>query len=393
MSGNKATYDVTMIGTLPPLKGISPYCAELALLLSERLKVEFLDFKRLYPERLYPGKTEEEDLYPAEIGSDNIKRRRILDFFNPYTWMKAGLSLRGRVVHAQWWTGVLSPIFLVVLFIARMRGKRVIITVHNVDPHEGGLLYNLLNRSILPLGNEFIVHGDEGREKLVKRIRTTKKVHVVPHPPFNSARDSSGENVEVEAVRARLGVADGNPLIIFFGNIRGYKGLDILLKALPRLINIFPGMSLLIAGQLWGDWDRYQRIIEDGKTGGSIITRLEHLPFRELKEYIVASDLAVFPFTHLDSASGSVMLACSLGKTIVASEIGDMRGMKAPGVFLAKPGCPESLAEAILEALEHSGEDGWEYNTSCEDILGSNTHEIAEKHIRAYNGSVLSGTR
>jgi len=391
MSGSKTTYDVTMIGTLPPLKGISPYCAELAILLSEKLKVEFLDFKRLYPERLYPGKTEEEDLYPAEIKSANIKRRRILDFFNPYTWLKAGLSLRGRVVHAQWWTGALSPIFFVILFIARMRGKRVIITVHNVDPHEGGLLFNLLNRSILPLGHEFIVHGDEGREKLVKRVRTGKEVHVVPHPPFDSARDSGDDNVEVESVRAEIGVDDGSPLIVFFGNIRDYKGLDVLLKALPRLRDAYPGMRLLVAGQLWGDWDKYRRIIEEEGIGENIITRLEHLPFKELKEYIVASDLAVFPFTHLDSASGSVMLACSLGKPIVVSEIGDMRGMKAPGIFLAKPGCPESLAETVLEALGRNGEDGGD--ASREDILGLDSCEIAEKHIRAYNGSVLSGIR
>jgi glycosyltransferase involved in cell wall biosynthesis len=381
--------DVTMIGTLPPTKGISPYCAELVNLLGEHLRIEFLDFKRLYPEMLYPGRTEDEDLYPLDMTKCNISRRRILDFCNPLSWIKAGFSARGHIVHAQWWTGVLSPVYLVALGIARLRGKRVIVTVHNVDPHEDGIILRFLNKSILPLGNEFIVHGDASREKLLGRVHADKKVHVVPHPPFNSVHDGPNQDIDIEAVRAEFGIDGARPLLIFFGNIRDYKGLDILLRALPGVREAHPDVRLLVAGQLWGDWNKYERIIEEQGIEGQLITRLEHLPFRDLRKYIIASDLAVFPFTHLDSASGTVVLARSLGKPIVVSEVGDMGDLKEQGIMLAKPGCPDSLAETINNALRHVDESRGS-RFSSQAAPEENGHEIVRAHMSIYRGSPLS---
>lgn len=382
--------DVTMIGTLPPTKGISPYCAELVSLLDEHLHIEFLDFKRLYPEMLYPGRTESQDLYPLDLTKCDINRRRILDFCNPLSWIKAGLLTRGNIVHAQWWTGILSPVYLVVLGIARLRGKRVIITVHNVDPHEGGILLRLMNKSILPLGNEFIVHGDASRQKLQGRIRTDKRVHVVPHPNFDSANDGLDRDIDIESVRAELGIDGARPLLIFFGNIRDYKGLDVLLRALSDVREAHPDVRLLVAGQLWGDWKKYERIVEEQGIAGQLITRLEHLPFRDLKKYIIASDLAVFPFTHLDSASGTVLLARSLGKPVVVSEVGDMQSVKEPGIMLAKPGCPDSLAEAINGALRSIDESG-EHPFSTRPTPVENGQEIVRDHMSIYRGSHRRG--
>lgn len=354
-SETRTAVDVTLIGTLPPLKGISPYCAELASMLGERMEIEFIDFKRLYPECLYPGDTREEDLYPIDVANTGIRHRRMLDFLNPLTWLQAGLSARGRIVHAQWWTGLLLPVYLVVLGIARLRGKRIIITVHNVDPHEGGVLLRFLNRCVLPLGDEFIVHGEACREKLLRRLRSRKAVHVVPHPPFRSAREARSREIDVGAVRRRLGAGEGEPLLIFFGNIREYKGLDVLLKAMPRVRESCPGARLLVAGEPWVDWKTYERIAEEEGIADCLITRLVYLPYSELEGYILASDLAVFPFTHLDSASSSVTLARSLGKPLVASEVGDLGELRRHGALLARPGDPASLAAAIVQALQDKG--------------------------------------
>lgn len=384
-SGQKV--DVTMIGTLPPVKGISPYCSELVSLLGKHLRVEFIDFKRLYPEKLYPGRTEEEDLYPIDLDSINMLRRRMLDFCNPLTWIKAGISIQGHIVHAQWWSGVLAPVYLVVLGLARLRGKRVIITVHNVDPHEGGALLRLLNGCILPLGDEFVVHGEACREKLLGKVGAKKKIHVVPHPPFNCVRNAPASGVDAEAVRGELGMESEGPLLIFFGNIRDYKGLDVLFRALPRVSENHPGLRLLVAGQPWVDWEKYERIIEEEGIGKYVVTRLEHLPFSDLERYIAASDLAVFPFKHLDSASGTVTLARALGKPVVVSEVGDMRALRGPEVLLARPRCPESLAAAIDEALRRNSRMG---DTPCPEGTvppEAEGSETARGHMLIYRGS------
>lgn len=387
MRNGKETIDVTMIGTLPPLKGISPYCAELAVLLSEYMKIEFLDFKRLYPERFYPGKTEEDDLYPVDITSGNIARRRMLDFCNPYTWFKAGFGMSGRVVHAQWWTGILAPVYLVVLAIARLRGKRVIITVHNVDPHENRLLLRFLNDCVLPLGDEFIVHGNTCREKLTRKVKGRKRVHAVPHPPLQCSRDAGDGVMDAVKTRTELGIDERQPLLLFFGNIRDYKGLDVLLKAMPKVIDVHPDARLLVAGQPWGDWEKYDRIIVEERIQDNVITRLEFLPFRELEKLIVAADITVFPFRHLDSASSSVVLAYSLGKTIVASDVGDLAEMRGDGIYLVQPDCPQSLAETIDTALRRNLEEGGTRFPGDARSRELNGTEVAHGHMTAYRGT------
>ncbi len=346
---------VSMIGTLPPLKGISPYCAELLGCLSGQVEIEFLNFKRLYPEKLYPGGTREDDLYPTVAGlrEERLEVRDCIDFCNPLSWFSTGFSLCGEIVHAHWWTGVLAPVYHAILGIARARKKRIIMTVHNVEPHEKGLFQGLMHYSVLDQAHEFIVHNESNREKLLQRLgRCPKPVHVVPHVPFLSAMRGYEKTVSKDAARNDLGIKRGDKVLLFFGNIREYKGLDVLIKALPMVTEHHPNTKLVVAGQPWEEWSKYQEIIEAEGLRGNVITRLAYLPFHELHKYISACDLAVFPFKNLDSASGSVVLARSLGKPVVVSDACDLDERKGGGVFLAKTGCPVSLAETIRTAFK-----------------------------------------
>lgn len=377
---------MSMIGTLPPLKGISPYCAELSLRLCDHIGLEFIDFRRLYPERLYPGGSKEPDLYPVEIGESAFDRKTILDIYNPLSWIKAGFSIKGNVVHAQWWTGVLAPVYYTVLAIARLRGKRVVITIHNAEPHEKNPVYRILHRSILPLGDEYIVHSESNRDKvLMKTGGSEKPVHVVPHIPFLSA-GYEYDHADREEARKRLGIEKHVPVIVFFGNIREYKGLDVLLKAMPEIISAFPDVVLIIMGQPWEKWDKYQRIIEQNGIGENLRAMLHYLPFKELREQLVASDLVVFPFKTLDSASGSVVLARSLRKPVVISDIGCMKDVKGDGVFRVKPGCPVSLASSINDALHQLEMGNMSGNTPSDGSFDASAGDAVFMHLRIYEG-------
>src|SRR3972149_6826985 len=130
---------VTLLGTLPPLKGISPYCAHLleALASSNDLDADFLGFRHLYPRRLYPGGQEREWGAP-DYSLPGVPIRNVLDWYNRAGWARAALSLGSEVLHAQWWSYPLAPVFVVVLALARRRGVRVVLTLHNVEPHESG---------------------------------------------------------------------------------------------------------------------------------------------------------------------------------------------------------------------------------------------------------------
>ncbi len=341
-------YAVTMIGTLPPLKGISPYCAEQALALAQETGVEFVDFKHLYPDRLYPGGTVCDDLYPIELDHPNLKIRKLLSWKNPLTWIWAGLTFKGEVVHAQWWSYPLAPIYLVMLGIARLRRKKVVLTVHNVYPHEKGRIKKLLNSAVLPLADILLVHSEDNREALIALGWDPEKVSVTPHHSFryNRLRDHYDLPFR-EASRESLGVEERHKLLCFFGNIREYKGLDNLLLALDILKDDFPEMNLVIAGQPWEGWEKYDEIIREAGISNRIILKDYFLPFEELATCLRASDLVVFPFKELHCASDSASLALSMGCDILSTIHLDIEG--GDRAHYTDGGRPAVLAAAITD--------------------------------------------
>jgi len=125
---------VSVLGTLPPLKGLSAYTLEFCRALSRRCFIDFIGFRRLYPESLYPGGTVDPSTTEALL--PGVEQRHLLSWNNPISWVRAGWSLRGDVLHAQWWSYLLAPVFLTVMMMARKQGKRVVLTIHNVSPHE-----------------------------------------------------------------------------------------------------------------------------------------------------------------------------------------------------------------------------------------------------------------
>ena len=105
---------VSLFGTLPPIKGISAYCIEQANCLSRKLKVEFNSFSSIYPELLYPGGTKEYSEVFTIKENKNLKIKRILSWYNPFSWIYVGLTNQGDIVHINWWIYILFPVFFTI---------------------------------------------------------------------------------------------------------------------------------------------------------------------------------------------------------------------------------------------------------------------------------------
>ncbi|MFW6113693.1 MAG: glycosyltransferase, partial [Actinomycetota bacterium] len=319
MNGDGRKSTVTLVGTLPPIKGISPYCAEYARTLAEQTEVEFLNFKKLYPEKLYPGGTSCEDMYPVDLDHPNLKIKSFLSWYNPLSWIRAGLTLRGDIVHAQWWSYPLAPVYVTILTIARMRRKKVILTVHNVYPHERGKIKQLLNMLVLRFARLIFVHTEKNKEELVKLGYEKDRIEVIPHMALGrDILEVDRMNLSREEAKRELGLEEHRKVLCFFGNIREYKGLDELLLALGKVKLVIPDISLIIAGQPWVKWEKYEKIIGEQGLEDHVIRKIRFLPFDELLLCLKASDLVVFPFKELHSASGSVSLALSMGSDVMS---------------------------------------------------------------------------
>lgn len=325
-----------MISTLPPIKGISPYTLGLVSELNKNISIDFIGFKEIYPNFLYPGGTKYTNLSPTNLR--NVKNRTILTWYNPFSWIYAGFTIKGNIVHAQWWSYVLAPIYITILSICRLRRKKIVLTIHNVNPHENKVLFNIFNKIILFFGDYFIVHSNQNKKVFRKTSHiSTEKIFVIPHGLINS---NQTKDINQEFARRKLGYQKKDKVILFFGIIRPYKGLDLLIEAFKKLDIIHK--KLIIAGKCWEPVEKYRSLINNDR---NIRFINNFIPDNEVELYFKSANLVILPYKKFDSSSGVGSLCLAYNKPLIVSEVGGL-----PDLVYKKDSCvfkPNSVKELI----------------------------------------------
>ncbi len=340
-----------MIGTLPPLKAISPYCTDLSREIARTVHLEFLGFRKIYPERLYPGGTKRKDAVRAKR-IPGLKVRNILTYYNPLTWIWAGLTVQGDIIHAQWWSVVLAPIYVTIGLLAKLRRKKLVLTVHNVVPHEKGTplirIAGIGERWLFTLADSLIVHSESNRQRLAEIFDIeTGKIEVIPmgingHDAPSLSRDEA---------RQALGIVDGRKTLLFFGNIRDYKGLDVLLQAMPRVLRDFDDSLLIIAGEPWEDWNKYQDIIDVHGLHDSVMLETHFVSEEVADRLFCAADLVVLPYKYFEAQSAVAAVAAAFKRPIVVTDVGGLPDLVSDERAVAEAGSASALAESIIAVL------------------------------------------
>ncbi len=359
---------IVMLGSLPPIRALSSYCLELAYTIAELGKVRFISFKKMYPTMAYPGGDLKDDHSFPAVKHPHLSVKRRLTWYNPITWIMEGFLTRGDLLHAQWWSLPLSLIYAVICLGFKLRQKPIIFTVHNVLPHEKSALYDMISRILFKLGDHFIVHSLPNRDQLIKYYRIpSEKVTQIPHGPLDF-------HVKVEVhrgrVREEMGFGSEEKVILVFGAIRSYKGLDTALRAFARILSDIPEARLLIAGKLWESWASYQRLIDELDIGDRIKTCLEYIPSGAVWKYFEASDLVILPYNHFDSQSGVGATAISFRKPMIVSDVGGLPELVKDRRYVVPANDPTALARSIVSCLK---------DTSTLVDMSSKAEEVAEK--------------
>ncbi len=338
---------VAVLGPSYPFRGgISHYTTCLFRQFREEgHDTRYFAFSRQYPKFLFPGLSDRE---PAASPYREDAAERVLDGCNPLSVLKTALMIRKwkpDLLVFPWWHAYWAPHFLCIL---KMAGKNVrkVAICHNSNPHEKGLGNKLAMKSVLGSAGGIIAHS-KAEEQNIKELLPSSIVEVCFHPIY----DQSKPTRDRDEVREELGI-DGKALI-FFGFIRPYKGLDILLDAMPVILKKEPKTKLLVVGEFWGDTgDAIKQQIEDLGIGKSVILRNEYVSEEELANYLAASDLAVFPYRSV-TGSGALLTALGHGLPVVASDIGCFSEMLYDwdGTELVHPDDTETLADSILRLL------------------------------------------
>lgn len=341
---------VSMIGTLPPIKGMSDYCIELTQALSRYVEIDFISFKKLYPEFLYPGGTKDNDKNFKLKKNKNIKIRSFITYYNPFTWAWAGLSAKGDIVHFQWWTTFLSPIFFVILLFLKLRRKKIIFTVHNVLGHETNIIDRILNKMIFMFPDVFILHSNNNIRQMEDIFHISpKRMFRIPHGIYEFYKD---KKVSKDEARKKLNIKKNIPVVFSFGNIREYKGVDVLIKSFAIVNKEVPDALLLIAGKSWISWKPNQRLIKEYKLEKNVRTFLDYVPMSYVKYYFEACDLVALSYKEFDAQSGPGNIALAFHKPLVVTNVGGLPDLLKNKEFVAEKNNIKQIAEKIIKILK-----------------------------------------
>lgn len=342
---------IAMLGTFPPLRGLSSYCLALTTALADLVQIEFISFKRLYPGFLYPGGNLKNDHTFPVTAHRNLMVKRNLNWYNPLTWLSAAIFSSADMLHAQWWSLPLALVYLCICGVFRLRGRRVVFTVHNVFSHERSRIFEAASRRLLKLGDHFIVHTEKNRRQLMDHFEIPReRISLIPH----GCLDFHVRNhVDRDKIRRELGIRANQKSILLFGAIRPYKGVGTAINAFAEVFRQVPEALLLIAGKLWQRWEPYQEMIDRLGLSEAVKTYLDYVPSGEVYKYFEAADLVILPYDRFDSQSGVGSTAVSFRKPMIVTDVGGLPDLVEDRRYVVPPKDPQTMARRIIDCLKN----------------------------------------
>ena len=341
---------IAMLGSFPPLRGLSSYCLELSMALADRVQVEFISFKKLYPSFIYPGGDLRNDYTYPTITHQGLKVRRRLTWYNPITWITEAVFSKTDLFHAQWWSLPLAAIYACMGAIFKLRGIPVVFTIHNVLSHERSRIYETASRWLFNLGDHFIVHTAKNRRQMEASYGIARdRISVVPH---GSLDFQVKHHMNRDTIRQEFGIDSRHKVILLFGAVRSYKGVDTAFKAFAKVLPQLPDALLMVAGKLWQKWEPYQELVSTLAIADSVKSFLEYIPSGEVYKYFEAADLVILPYHHFDSQSGIGGTAVSFRRPMIVSDVGGLPDLVKNHEYVIPPKDTEALARCMIECLQ-----------------------------------------
>jgi glycosyltransferase involved in cell wall biosynthesis len=341
-----SAYPVAVFGPFHPHRGgIAHHTTLLAQTLATAHPVLGIGFTRLYPGFLFPGRTQL-DASEAPVLPQGVEVRPLVDCIAPHSWVAAVSALRRfrtRLLVVQWWHPFFAPVCATLARGARRGGARVLFLCHNVMPHERSRADTALARLGLGAADGFIVQSAADAEMLATLYPGRPCVHT-PHPAYTFfVRGRLGR----EQARATLNV-DG-PVVLFFGLVRAYKGLDVLLRAVARARERVP-LTLVVAGEFYQERAPYDALVDSLGLRDAVRIHDRYIPNEDVEAYFRAADLVVLPYVSA-TQSGIAQIALSFERPVLVTRVGGLPEAVRDGETgrVVPPNDPEAMAESLVE--------------------------------------------
>ena len=341
---------IIIVGSAHPLRGggLSTF--------NQRLAKEFNDggdncsiysFSLQYPSFLFPGKTQ----YTDEPAPENLKIFSVINSVNPLNWIRVGNRIgkeKPDIVVVRYWLPFMAPALGTILRrIKKNKHTRIICIADNIIPHEHRPGDKAFTNFFVKRCDGFITMSEQVMNDLLKFVRD-KPVKLVPHPLY----DNFGEIISKIEAREKLKIKTGELIILFFGFIRKYKGLDILLDAMKIIKentkSQISNLKLLVAGEFYDDEKPYLQQINRLGINDDVILRTDFIPDSEVKYYLCAADAVIQPYRNA-TQSGVTPLAYYFEKPMIVTNVGGLPSLvpNEKAGLVTEP-TAQSVANAIL---------------------------------------------
>ncbi|MEM1110346.1 MAG: glycosyltransferase [Pseudomonadota bacterium] len=346
---------IAVVGPSYPFKGGIPlYTTGLYRELQRRHEVLFIAFSRQYPDWLYPG---DSDRDASNVELQEPAARALIDSLNPLSWHRAAVAIseyQADVIIFPWWVmyWALPFSYMASMLRRKLPESDLLFVCHNVTAHETSALSRFLTRQTLRRGHGFLVHSSRERKDLEKLLPEAS-IACAEHPAY----DLDNEGLPTRA-SAKESLAVEGDVLLFFGFVRPYKGLDVLIEAMSLL---HKPCTLLIAGEVWGSREAYDHRIEELGLADRVRFVDRYIAHDDVGSYFRAADLVVLPYLSA-TGSGVVKLAYSYHRPVVVSAVGSLPEAVRPGETgeIVKPGDAAALAGAIDGYLQRHDRDAVE---------------------------------
>lgn len=337
-----------------------PYRGGIALF-NERLAREFqkendevitYTFTLQYPSFLFPGKTQ----YSEEPAPQDMTIVRKVSSVNPFNWIKVGRELKKMapdLIVIGFWLPFMAPCLGTIARIARKNGKtKVVSVVHNIVPHEHRIGDKMFATYFCNSVDGFVAMSDSVLNDLTLFDSVKPRVFC-RHPLY----DNFGKQVDRDEALAELGLDTNNRYMLFFGLIRDYKGLDIMLKAYADSRLRKMGVKLIVAGEFYNNAEKYFELEKELGLEGEVIWHREFVPDSKVRYYFGAADIIVQPYKSA-TQSGVTQIAYHFEKPMIVTNVGGLAEIVPNGKagYVVEPDEKE-IADAIVDFFGNNRQD------------------------------------
>lgn len=346
---------ILIIGPAHPLRGgLAAFNERMARAFQDAGDVVHIEtFSLQYPDFLFPGKTQ----YSSEPAPQDLTIHVGINAVNPLNWRQVGKRLaeeRYDLVLCRFWLPFMGPCLGTILrCLKKNNHSRIIGLIDNIIPHEKRIGDRVLAQYFVRSADDFVVMSRSVERELQEFLQPGQSVRYLPHPIYDSygaqwARTDALEHLQLPTEQRYM---------LFFGFIRSYKGLDILLEALtdPRVRAL--GLQLIVAGEFYADEAAYLTYIEEQQLGDQVILHTDYIPSDKVGAYFGAVDIVVQPYKTA-TQSGITQLAYHFEVPMLVTGVGGLPEVVQDGEagYVVPPKDPKAVATAIVDFYTHERE-------------------------------------